>query len=289
MNPGLQGWRSEWPAPAKLNLFLNIVGQRPDAYHRLQTVFQFIDWCDALVFTPRGDARISRSAGPSEIAPEDDLVVRAARLLKSATGTRLGVDIRVHKQIPVGGGLGGGSSNAATTLLALNHLWGLNLGMDSLQLLGLQLGADVPVFVGGRAAWAEGIGEQLSPLELPECLYLVIDPGVQVSTAAVFADPELTRNSSPVTIPGFLSSGGRNDCETVVRGRYPEVAQALDWLGSFGEARLSGTGGCVFLACRNAAQAEEICAQVPGRWKARVAPGLNRSPVLSLIEQLVKA
>lgn len=279
-------WRIRWPAPAKLNLFLHILGQRADGYHRLQTAFQFIDLMDSLVFTPRDDSRISRSEGLAGLDAEDDLVVKAARLLSAATGIRRGVDIKVEKRIPVGGGLGGGSSDAATTLLALNALWALNLAQDSLQALGLKLGADVPVFVGGRSAWAEGTGEKLSPMDFPTPHYVLIDPHCEVATADVFRDPELTRNSSPVTIPGFLSDGGRNDCEPVVRRRYPEVAQALDWLGAFGDARLTGTGGCVFLACPSAERAAEVHAQVPAEWTAFAVEGRNRSPVLDVIEQL---
>ncbi len=280
------GWEQSWPAPAKLNLFLHIIGQRPDGYHLLQTAFQFIDLCDMLVFTERDDTRISRSAGLAGLAPDEDLVVKAAKLLSAATGIRRGVDIRVDKKIPSGGGLGGGSSDAATTLLALNFLWQLNLSQDSLQALALKLGADVPVFVGGRAAWAEGRGEKLSPMDFPAPHYVVIDPACEVVTADVFRDPELTRNSSPVTIPGFLSAGGRNDCEMVVRRRYPEVAQALDWLGSFGDARLTGTGGCVFLAASDLDRARAVHTQVPAQWSAFVVKGLNRSPALELIEQL---
>lgn len=282
----MRGWELEWPAPAKINLFLHIIGQRSDGYHLLQTAFQFVDLCDTLKFTPRDDTRISRSAGLEGLSPDEDLVVRAAKLLSAATGIRIGVDIRVEKRIPSGGGLGGGSSDAATTLLALNHLWKLNLGRDSLQALGLKLGADVPVFVGGRAAWGEGTGEKLSPMDFPDPYYVVVDPACEVSTADVFREPELTRNSSPVTIPGFLSTGGRNDCEMVVRRRHPEVAQALDWLGSFGDARLTGTGGCVFLACRDLGHAEKVRTQVPAKWAAFAVKGLNRSPALDLIEQL---
>lgn len=283
------GWASEWPAPAKLNLFLHIVGQRRDGYHLLQTAFQFIDCCDTLTFTMRDDTRITRSQGLASVPENDDLAIRAAKMLCSATGIRRGVDICITKNIPAGGGLGGGSSDAATTLLALNFLWRLGLSTESLLGLALRLGADVPVFAGGRAAWAEGIGDKLSPMDFPQPYYVIVDPGCPVSTAEIFRDPELTRNSSPVTIPRFLSAGGRNDCESVVREHYSEIAQALDWLGSFGESRLTGTGGCVFLACRDREQAEEVCAQVPDRWTALVARGLNRSPVIDLIERLSEA
>lgn len=278
-------WRKSWPAPAKLNLFLHVIGQRADGYHLLQTAFQFIDICDQLVFTQRSDDRVTRSKGLAGLPEENDLVVRAAALLCEAAGVVRGVDIQVSKNIPVGGGLGGGSSDAATTLLVLNRLWQLGLSIESLQLLGLELGADVPVFVGGRAAWAEGVGDRLMPMDFPEPFFLVLDPGCEVSTPEVFRDPELTRNSPPVTIPGFLSAGGRNDCTAVVRRRYPEVAKALDWLSEFGEARLTGTGGCMFLACQNAREASEIRRQVPGPWTGIAVRGRNCSPVHELIEQ----
>ena len=205
-----------WPAPAKLNLFLHIVGRRPDGYHELQTCFQFVDLCDEVTIAPRDDGAIRLSAGAPGVDPEQDLCVRAALALKAATGTRRGADISVLKRIPMGAGLGGGSSDAATCLVALNQLWALDLSVDELAALGLKLGADVPVFVRGRAAWAEGVGERLIPLDPPlaptECNYLIIKPNVFVSTRDVFQDPELTRNSPPITIHGFLAAGGRNDC-----------------------------------------------------------------------------
>ncbi len=278
-------WRRSWSAPAKLNLFLHITGQRADGYHLLQTAFQFVDLCDQLIFTPREDGRVTRSQGLAGLAADQDLAVRAAALLREAAGVAHGVDIRVSKRIPVGGGLGGGSSDAATTLLVLNRLWRLGLSLASLQSLGLGLGADVPVFVGGRAAWAEGVGDRLMPMDFPEPHFLVLDPGCMVSTAEIFRDPALTRNSPPVTIPGFLSAGGRNDCTAVVRRHYPEVAKALDWLSEFGEARLTGTGGCMFLASEDESEARAICARVPAPWTGVVVRGLNRSPVHELIEQ----
>jgi len=278
-------WDKWWPAPAKLNLFLHITGQRADGYHLLQTAFQFIDVCDELSFAQRDDHKITRSEGLAGLPEDQDLVVKAALLLRAAAGVAHGVDIKVRKQIPAGGGLGGGSSDAATTLLVLNHLWRLGLSSASLQSLGLQLGADVPVFVGGRSAWAEGIGERLMPMDFPERYYVVLDPGCPVSTREVFRDRQLTRNSQPVTIPGFLSAGGGNDCEAVVRRSRPEVARALDWLSNFGEARLTGTGGCMFLACESEHAAEEICTQVPDPWTAITAQGLNRSPLARLIGQ----
>ena len=272
-----------WPAPAKLNLFLHIVGRRPDGYHELQTCFQFVNLCDDIRIEVRADGAIRRGAGAPGVAPEADLCVRAALALKNATGCRLGADIEVTKRIPMGAGLGGGSSDAATCLAALNRLWRLNLPTAELAQLGLKLGADVPVFVHGRAAWAEGVGERLTPLYPPEAPtehnYLIIKPNVFVSTKDVFQDPELTRNSPPITIHGFLASGGRNDCSGVVRRRYPEVAHAIDWLSRFGAARLTGTGACVFMVCEPA-QAREIVSRLPPEFEAFSVRGLNNSPLL---------
>jgi len=268
-----------WPAPAKLNLCLHIVGRRADGYHLLQTAMQFIDLCDELRFFRRPQGVIERIDGPAEIPAETDLVVRAAQLLAAQAEVDGGVAIAVTKRIPIQGGLGGGSSNAATVLVALNRLWGLDLSIDQLASLGLQLGADVPLFVRGQAAWAEGVGERLTPIELPEGLYLVLKPQVAVSTAEVFQAAELTRNSPVTTIRAFLAGGGRNDCTSCVRGRFPEIAEALDWLEEFGQARLTGTGSCVFAAMPHAAAAEEILARLPARWRGYVVKGLNRSPL----------
>jgi 4-diphosphocytidyl-2-C-methyl-D-erythritol kinase len=273
-----------WPAPAKLNLFLHIVGRRPDGYHELQTCFQFVDLCDEITFQVRKDGRILRRSELAGVAEESDLCVRAARALQQASGTQLGADISLLKRIPIGGGLGGGSSDAATCLVALNHLWGLDFSTDELAAMGLKLGADVPVFVRGRAAWAEGVGERITllypPLAPPENNYLILKPNVFVSTALVFQDPELTRNSTPITIHGFLATGGRNDCLNVVRRRFAEVAQAFDWLSAFGAARLTGTGACVFLACETEARGREILREVPAAWTGFLARGLNDSPLL---------
>jgi 4-diphosphocytidyl-2-C-methyl-D-erythritol kinase len=273
---------TRWPAPAKLNLFLHIVGRRSNGYHELQTVFQLIDLCDSLSVLVREDGLIERPVGPADVAPEDDLVVRAARALQAQTGARLGATLRVFKKIPQGGGLGGGSSDAATTLLALNRLWGCGLSIDELAGIGLPLGADVPVFVRGSSAWAEGIGDRLTPLELPDRWFVVVHPGVGIATRDVFQAPELTRNSPVITIRAFFEPGwpgGRNDCEPVVRARYGEVADALDWLSRYAPARLTGTGSCIFAACASAIDAERIAARVPDRWKSYVARGLNVSPV----------
>ena len=270
---------THWPAPAKLNLFLHVTGRRADGYHELQTLFQLIDLCDTITLSVREDGRIERTAGPAYIPAEDDLAIRAARALKDATGTRLGASLTVRKRIPLGGGLGGGSSDAATMLLALNELWDCGLGLAELSALALPLGADVPVFVQGSSAWAEGIGERLTPVELPELWYVIIYPGARVSTGEVFQSPELTRNSPLITIRAFFESGGRNDCEPLVRARVPEVAQALEWLGAFAPARLTGTGSCVFASCESAPAAERIAGRVPDRWMSFVARGLNTSPV----------
>jgi len=268
-----------WPAPAKLNLFLHVVGRRADGYHDLQTLFQLIDLRDTIGLEPRADGVIERVEGMAAVAPENDLTVRAARLLQTATGCRPGAAIAVRKRIPAGGGLGGGSSDAATVLLVLNRLWGLGLGLDELASLGLRLGADVPVFLHGSSAWAEGRGELLEPVELPERWYLVIHPGVIVSTAQIFQAPELTRNSPLITIRAFFQAGSRNDCEPIVRRRYPPVDAALRWLGARAEARMTGTGACVFAAFECAEDAERIAAAVPPGWQGIVARGLNRSPL----------
>jgi 4-diphosphocytidyl-2-C-methyl-D-erythritol kinase len=273
-----------WPAPAKLNLFLHILGRRPDGYHELQTCFQFVDLCDEISFEIRTDGRVRRVTELAGVAEDADLCVRAARALQSAAACSLGADIRVRKRIPLGGGLGGGSSDAATCLVALNHLWNLHWPTEALAALGLKLGADVPVFVRGRAAWAEGVGERLTPLYPPlapaETNYLILKPNVNIGTAEVFQDTDLTRNSAPITIHGFLTSGGRNDCLGVVRRRYPEVARALDWLSGFGFARLTGTGACVFLDCETMDRGRDIVGKLPPALEAFLARGLNDSPLL---------
>jgi 4-diphosphocytidyl-2-C-methyl-D-erythritol kinase len=270
---------SHWPAPAKLNLFLHVTGTRPDGYHNLQTLFQLIDLCDDIGITVREDAVVERLAGPADVPPESDLVVRAARALQAASGSRLGASLRVRKRIPMGGGLGGGSSDAATTLVALNRLWGLDLPPARLAEIGLTLGSDVPVFVYGSSAWAEGRGELLTAVELPERWFLVIHPGVTVPTAQIFQAPELTRNSPAITLRAVFQTGGRNDCESVVRARFPEVAAALDWLERLVPARLTGTGACLFAQFATAIEAERIAAQVPDRWTSFVVRALNTSPV----------
>lgn len=278
--------REGWPAPAKLNLMLRVVGRRPDGYHDLQTVFQFIDHCDRLWFDVRADGSLNRLNELPGVVPGEDLTIRAARALQEATGCRLGADIRCEKRLPVGGGLGGGSSDAATTLVALNHLWGTGLDQDALAGLALPLGADVPVFVRGHAAWAEGVGERLTPVVLPQPWYLVLSPPCSVSTRDVFSDPELTRDSPPVTLADFVAGEVANDCTRVVRRRHPPVAAALDWLSCWGGGRLTGTGACVFAVFDERTEALEALEQCPAGMRAFVAQGLNRSP---LLEQLGRA
>jgi 4-diphosphocytidyl-2-C-methyl-D-erythritol kinase len=276
---GARAGETLWPAPAKLNLFLHVVGRRADGYHELQTVFQLVDLCDTIGIALRSDGRIERIAGPTDIPPEADLMVRAANALQAAAGTQLGASLRVFKRIPAGGGLGGGSSDAATTLLALNQLWGCNLPVESLAELGLSLGADVPLFVYGSSAWGEGLGERLTPVELPPRWFVILHPGVAVATREVFQAAELTRNSPRLTMPAVLEPGGRNDCEAVVRARFPAVSHALEWLERWAPARLTGTGSCVFAEFASAAEAERVAARVPDHWRSFVARGLNRSPL----------
>jgi len=268
-----------WPAPAKLNLMLRIVGRRPDGYHLLQTVFQFLDRGDWLWFDLRDDGLIERASEVPGVPAAADLTVRAARLLQQAAGVRRGVTIRIAKRLPLGGGLGGGSSDAATTLVALNHLWRTGLTLVELAELGLTLGADVPVFVHGRAAWAEGVGERLAPVDLAEPWFVVLVPACPVATGAVFNDPDLTRNSPPITITDFAAGLGGNDCEAVVYRRYPEVAAATRWLAQFGQARLTGTGACVFAVFPDGASADRVLAQLPAGCTGFVARGCNRSPL----------
>jgi 4-diphosphocytidyl-2-C-methyl-D-erythritol kinase len=273
-----------WPAPAKLNLMLHVVGRRPDGYHELQTVFQLIDLQDSIDIEIREDGVITRPHGPPGVPEDEDLVVRAARALQQAAGTGLGANISIKKSIPMGGGLGGGSSDAATTLVALNAMWRTGLTSAQIAAIGAKLGADVPVFVAGRSAWAEGIGERLTPVSLgTDSWYLVVFPGVAVPTASVFQAAELTRNSPVTTMRGFLETGGRNDCEAVVRARFPAVAEALDWLARHVPARLTGTGSCVFAKFARPEDAERVAARVPDEWRAFVARGLDRSPLLDAL------
>ena len=271
---------SAWPAPAKLNLFLHIMGRRPDGYHLLQTVFQFIQLADEIDFTVLESDSVQRSSTMPGIDVDDDLVVRAARRLKEETGCKLGVDINVKKLIPAGGGLGGGSSDAATTLVALNELWQTGLSTDELASIGLSLGADVPVFVHAHSAWAEGVGENLVSIEPDESFYLVVHPGCNVSTATVFNASDLTRNTPPITIRDFLERGGVNDCESVVRKHYSEVAKALDWLREFAPVKLTGTGACIFAPFLDEQEATTVKDELPVNWQGYVVKGMNKSPLL---------
>ena len=268
-----------WPAPAKINLFLHVTGRRDDGYHLLQTAFQFLDICDQLDFSLRTDNKISRQANYDTVADEDDLVVRAAKLLREHANKDFGVDIRIDKRLPMGGGLGGGSSNAATTLVALNSLVGLSLSVDELADLGLKLGADVPVFVRGHAAWAEGVGEILEQISPAEDWFVLVVPACEISTAEIFTAADLTRNTPAITIRDFLAGAGHNDCEKVVRDQYPEVAGVLDWLSRQHAPRMTGTGACVFTNFTTKALADELAESLPKAWKRFVTKGLNRSPL----------
>jgi 4-diphosphocytidyl-2-C-methyl-D-erythritol kinase len=262
-------------APAKLNLFLHITGRRDDGYHELQTVFQLLDWGDTLRFAANTSGSITLAGDTDGIPEADNLIVRAAQLLQR---DGLGVDIEVEKRIPTGGGLGGGSSDAATTLLALNHLWGAGMTNRALQGVGASLGADVPVFVGGRTAWAEGIGEILTPVDLPASWFLIVLPPCHVPTGQIFSHRQLTRNSKPIKMAAFFAGDSRNDCQDLVRQLYPEVDKALIVMDNFGEARLTGTGACVFVRFETQAQAEAAQSELPTQWISIVAQGTNEAP-----------
>ncbi|MFM0466990.1 MULTISPECIES: 4-(cytidine 5'-diphospho)-2-C-methyl-D-erythritol kinase [Paraburkholderia] len=278
-------------APAKLNLFLHITGRRPDGYHTLQTVFQLLDWGDTLHFRRRDDGLITRSTEIADVPPEHDLTVRAATLLKAHTGSPEGVDIEIEKRLPMGAGLGGGSSDAATTLLALNRLWKLNVPRLELQALALKLGADVPFFVFGKNAFAQGVGEALDVVQLPPRHFLVVTPRVHVPTAAIFSEKALTRDSKALTITDFPAelscntewpeSFGRNDMQQVVVGKYAEVAQVLRWFENVAPARMSGSGASVFAAFRSKAEAEAVQAKLPGEWNSAVAASLEQHPLFA--------
>lgn len=268
-----------FPAPAKLNLFLHVTGRRTDGYHLLQSVFRFIDRSDMVHLALRDDGRVVRETDLPGVPEDRDLTVRAARLLQAQAPAGAGVSIRVDKVLPMGGGLGGGSSDAATVLLALNRLWHVNLSRPALQALGLQLGADVPVFVFGQTAFAEGVGEILQPVSAPPVWYVVLTPPLEVPTAAVFAAPELTRDTPRLKIAPFSTGMGRNDLQPVVLQRYPEVARHLEWLARFGEARMTGSGACVFATFGTEAAAREVLARLPGTMQGFVAQGLDRHPL----------
>ena len=266
-------------APAKLNLFLHITGQRKDGYHLLQTVFQFLDYADSISLTLRDDKQIVRISDLAGVPAEDDLVVKAAKLLQLHCENSLGVDISVEKVLPMGGGLGGGSSNAASVLVALNHLWDCGLSQQELMDLGVQLGADVPIFIFAQSAWAEGVGEQLKSVDLPKKWFLVLKPQINVSTAKVFANPQLQRDCATITIRDFLEGQTHNVCEKPVREMYPEVDEALKDLAKYGESKLTGTGACVFAAFDSQKQAEQAFAELSEKWEGFVARGMNQSPL----------
>lgn len=274
------------PAPAKLNLMLHVLGRREDGYHELQTLFQFLDHGDELTFARREDGQIRLLSDLPGVDHESNLIVRAARLLQQLGDDVPGADITLVKRLPMGGGIGGGSSDAATTLLGLNRLWNLGLDLDRLAQLGLSLGADVPVFVRGHAAFAEGVGERLQPVELPEPWYLVAVPQVSVSTAEIFSDPELTRNTPPITVRSLLAGGGHNDCQPVVEKRYPQVRNALSLLKKFVPARMTGTGACVFGSFPNEGEADKVRRQLPATLPSFVARGSNVSMLHRMLERL---
>ncbi len=275
------------PAPAKLNLFLHITGRRADGYHLLQTLFIFLDKADQIRLEQRNDSQIMRCAGDPRLPEAEDLTVKAACLLQQVTACPWGANLYVDKRLPMGGGLGGGSSDAATALVGLNALWQCGLNLDELADLGLQLGADVPVFVRGQAAWAEGIGEQLEPVSVAEKWYLVIHPNVHVSTAKIFAQEGLTRDCQAIRIAAFLAGQTVNVFEPVVKEAYPEVAQAFDWLSVYAEAKLTGSGACLFAAFDDETKAQGILALLPEQWSGFVARGVNQSPLHTSLKQQV--
>ena len=273
-------WSNGWPAPAKLNLFLHVVGQREDGYHLLQTVFQFIDLRDELSFEVTDNSDIELMTPTVGVAPSDDLVVRSAVALQQSARVKRGARIRLDKQIPMGGGLGGGSSDAATVLCALNSLWSVGLSATELARIGLELGADVPVFIQGQTAWAEGVGEHLTPVAMDTGYALLITPDCPVNTGLVFRDENLTRNTPAIKMHAVSLDRTHNDCEPVTRRLYPEVAEALDWLARFAPARMSGTGASVYAFFDEREQADGIAANAPDKWRVQTVSRLNRSPLL---------
>ncbi|GAA6150809.1 4-(cytidine 5'-diphospho)-2-C-methyl-D-erythritol kinase [Pseudoteredinibacter isoporae] len=278
-----QHWDLELPAPAKLNLFLHILGRRSDGYHELQTLFQLLDHGDQLSFRRRQDQQVLLTPDFPDIPMESNLVYRAARMLQEHDKQQQGVDIHLHKRLPAGGGIGGGSSDAATTLVGLNHLWQTGLSKAELCKLGLRLGADVPVFINGQSAWAEGVGERLQAIELEEKWYVVLAPNSHVSTAEIFSNKNLTRDSSAITVAAFLEQGGQNDCQQLVSSLYPEVAETLNWLSQFAPAKMTGTGACVFASFADQTAAEAILKQKPEHLDGFVARGIQESPILTLL------
>lgn len=272
-------WSLAWPAPAKLNLMLRIVGRRADGYHLLQTVFQFVDWCDWIRFHPVSTNEIALASTLPGVAEADDLTVRAARLLQKETGCRQGVRIDVTKNLPMGGGIGGGSSDAATTLVVLNRLWGLNLPVEKLMQLGLVLGADVPIFVYGKSAWAEGVGEKIRGIDLSEQWAVIIKPDCSVSTKEIFSSPQLTRGSKPITIDDFIAGQHNNDCLDVVSQLYQPIKNAMEGLSAFCEARLTGTGACVFGMFENEARAKKAYDDLKKSWDVYLVKTKSQSPL----------
>ena len=279
----LIAWDHPLPAPAKINLFLHVVGRRADGYHLLQTAFRMLDHGDTLTFSPAEDGQVRRVGSVPGVAADDDLCVRAARLLQREAKVEAGVTIGLDKRLPLGGGLGGGSSDAATTLIALNRLWGVDWPRRRLQALALQLGADVPFFVFGRSAFAEGVGEELRPLPLEPAWYLVVEPGVAVPTGEIFAAPDLTRSTKIIKIAdfsaGWAAGSVHNDLQPVVCARHPTVAAALDWLRRYGDARMTGSGACVFASFAGPDAAFQALAQLPLGWRGWVARGLDTHPL----------
>lgn len=278
-------WQNRWPAPAKLNLMLRIVGRREDGYHLLQTVFQFIDLCDWITFHQVTDNRVYLKQPISGVPEASDLTIRAANLLKAESGCQYGVCIEVEKNLPMGGGLGGGSSDAATTLLVLNKLWNINFSTEKLMQLGLQLGADVPVFIYGYAAWAEGVGEKLERITVPEQWVVVIKPECHVNTKEIFSTKELTRDSKPIKISCFIAGQDKNDCLDVVSNLYLPVKNALYELSCFASARLTGTGACVFAQFESNADAKKAYDVLSKNWQVYIAQGINKSPLLTELEK----
>jgi len=266
-------------APAKLNLFLHITGRRSDGYHLLQTLFQLLDYGDELSFDSNSRGQIQLQPNIPGVALKDNLIYKAAKLLQQTSGCQLGADISIKKILPMGGGIGGGSSDAATTLVGLNHLWQTGLNQTELQTLGVQLGADVPVFIGAQTAWAEGVGEQLQAIELEEKWYLVLKPDCHISTAEIFSNKGLTRDTSAIKVAAFLEQGNRNDCQAVVENLYPKVSKALIWLEQFATAKMTGTGACIFASFANRAEAEQVYKQRPDDLTGFIAKGINQSPL----------
>ncbi|AWL11498.1 4-(cytidine 5'-diphospho)-2-C-methyl-D-erythritol kinase [Saliniradius amylolyticus] len=277
---------TRWPAPAKLNLFLHILGRRSDGYHQLQSLFQMLDYGDSLQFSADNSGQISLETSIAGVPNEDNLIVRAAKLLQQYAQTSQGARIWLHKTLPMGGGIGGGSSNAATTLVALNYYWQLNLTTDQLAELGLQLGADVPVFVHGQTAFADGVGEQLKALPQPERYYLVVTPDVHISTAEVFGHPQLPRNTQPIAPEHYHFEDTHNDCQELVCQRHPLVAKALQALLEYAPSRMTGTGASVFAVFPRRDQAEQALQSLPASTRGFIAKGVNCSPLIRLLQQL---